>query len=108
LKPFLKQGHDTSPSTPATSVANTAEQQLYKELGTPITSLTPLQSTFGNLGSEVIFIDDLTPISPEEMPPSDFFFSKKRRAIVKRETHQRDGAMVKRKIMVYNGHNRDD
>jgi hypothetical protein len=26
------------------------------------------------------------------MPPSDFFFSKKRRAIVKRETHQKYGS----------------
>jgi hypothetical protein len=32
-----------------------------------------------------MFIEDLTPISVEEMPTSDFFFSKKRRAIVKRE-----------------------
>jgi hypothetical protein len=37
------------------------------------------------------------------MPPSDFFFSKKRRAIVKRETHQKDGAIVKRKRMMYDG-----
>ena len=27
LEAFLKKGHDTSPSTPATSAANTAEQQ---------------------------------------------------------------------------------
>jgi hypothetical protein len=30
------------------------------------------------------------------MPPSDLFFNKKRRAIVKRETHQKDGATVRR------------
>jgi hypothetical protein len=45
---------------------------------------------------------------PEEMPPSDFFFNKKRRAIVKRETHQKDGAIFKRQRMVYDGQNRDD
>jgi len=37
------------------------------------------------------------------MPPSDFFFSKKRRAIVKRETHQREGATVKRHRVLYDG-----
>jgi hypothetical protein len=83
LEAFHKQGHNTSPSTLATSVANTAEKQLSKDIGVPITSLTPLQSSFRNPSSEIIFIDDLTPIAPEEMPPSDFFFSKKRRAIVK-------------------------
>jgi hypothetical protein len=67
-----------------------------------------LQLSFGNPSSEVIFIDDLTPIAPKEMPPSDFFFSKKRRAIVKRETHHKDGAIVKRQRMVYDGQNRDD
>jgi hypothetical protein len=63
---------------------------------------------FQKSSSEIIFIDDLTPIAPEEMPPSDFFFSKKRRAIVKRETHQKEGAMVKRKRMIYDGQNRED
>jgi len=104
----LKQGHDTSPSTPTTSVANTAEQQLYKEIGDPITSLTPLQSTFGNLVSKVIFIDDLTPIAPEDMPPSNFFFTKKRRDIVKKDSRQKDGVIVKKERMMYDVHNRDD
>jgi hypothetical protein len=40
LEAFLKKGQDTSPSTPATSVANTVEQQPSTEIGTPITSLT--------------------------------------------------------------------
>jgi hypothetical protein len=83
LEAFLNQGQDTSPSTPATSAANIVKQQLSKEIGTPITSLTQLQSSFRNPSSKAIFIDDLTPIAPEEMSPSDFFFTKKRRAIVK-------------------------
>jgi hypothetical protein len=37
------------------------------------------------------------------MPPSDFFFSKKRRAIVRREMYQKDGATIKRKRMLYDG-----
>ena len=42
------------------------------------------------------------------MPPSDFFFSKKRRAIVKREVHQKYGTTVKRKRMLYDGQGLDD
>jgi hypothetical protein len=45
--------------------------------------------------AEVVFIGDLTPISAEEMPPLEFLFSKKRRTVVRRETHQRDGATIK-------------
>jgi hypothetical protein len=78
------------------------------EIGTPIASLTPLQSSLRNPNSEIILVSDLTPISPEEMPPSDFFFSKKRKAIVKRESHQKDGVITKRQRMVYDGNDRDD
>jgi hypothetical protein len=42
------------------------------------------------------------------MPPLDFFFSKKRRAIVKRETDQKYGATFKRKRMLYDGQGLDD
>jgi hypothetical protein len=42
LEAFLKQGQDASPSTLATFSTNTAEQQQSTEIGTPITSLTPL------------------------------------------------------------------
>jgi hypothetical protein len=41
--------------------------------------------------AEVVFIGDLTPISAAEMPPLEFFFSKKRRVVVKRETNKKDG-----------------
>jgi hypothetical protein len=50
-----------------------------------------------------MFIKDITPISIEEIPPSDFFFSRKRKAIVKRETHQREGAVVKRHMVLLDG-----
>jgi hypothetical protein len=33
---------------------------------------------------------------------------KKRRSIVKTETHQKDGATVKKYIMLYDGHGLDD
>jgi hypothetical protein len=71
-------------------------------------SSTPLQSIQGNPKVEVVFIEDLTLISTEENPPADFFFSKKRRAIVKMEMHQKDGATVKRKRMFYDGQGLDD
>jgi hypothetical protein len=53
------------------------------EIGSPITSLTPLQSTFGLPQMGDIYVGDLTPISIDEIPPSDYFFSKKRKAIVR-------------------------
>jgi ABC-type phosphate transport system auxiliary subunit len=42
------------------------------------------------------------------MPPLDFFFIKKRRAIVKRERNQRDCATVKRRKKLYDGQGLDD
>jgi hypothetical protein len=52
--------------------------------------------------AEVVFIGDLTPISTAEMPPSEFFFSKKRRVVVKRETYQKEGATIKiHKVLLY-------
>jgi hypothetical protein len=105
---LIKKGQDTSPSTPNKSATNTAGQQPSTEIGSPIKSLTPLQSSQGNPNVEVIFIEDLTLIAAEEMPPSNFFFNKKRRAIVKRETHQKDGATVKRHRVLYDGHALDE
>jgi hypothetical protein len=66
-------------------------------------SLTHLQISQGNPSAEVVFIENITPISVEEMPPSDFFFSKKRRVVVKRETHQKEGAIVKRHRVLCDG-----
>ena len=43
-------------------------------------------------------------ISVEEIPPFDIFFRKKRRVVVKRETHQREGATIKRHKVLYDGH----
>ena len=78
------------------------------DIGSPITSLTPLQSSFRIPHPVIVFVNDLNPISPEEMPPSNLFFSKNCKAIVKRESHHKDGAIVKRQRMVYDGNDRDD
>jgi len=97
------------PSTPATHVvtSNTIEKQQSTEIATPITSLTPLQTSFGNPNYELVFVGDLSPILPEEMPPSDFFFSKKWKAIVKRESYHKDGVIIKRQRLVYDRNDQD-
>ena len=48
-----------------------------KELGSPITVLTPLQSTFGTPYEGVLYVSDIEPISSDEIPPSNYFFNKK-------------------------------
>jgi hypothetical protein len=73
------------------------------ELGIPITSLTPLHSTFGFPQMGAIYVSDLTPISRDEIPPSDYFFSRKRKAIVKKEMHMREGGMVKKHRVLIDG-----
>jgi hypothetical protein len=110
LKAFLKQGQTVSPSSPTTPVgtSNTIEQQQYTEIGSPVTSLTPLQSIFRTPHPKIVFVNDLTLISLEEMPHLDLFFSKKSKAIVKRESRQKYGGIVKRQRMVYYGNDRDD
>jgi hypothetical protein len=50
-----------------------------------------------------VFIEDLTPISVEDMPPSDFFFRNKRRVVVKIEMHQKEGEILKRHRVLLDG-----
>jgi hypothetical protein len=51
--------------------------------GSPITSLTPLQSTYGNPQEGALYVSDLETISRDEIPSSVYFFSKKGKAILK-------------------------
>jgi hypothetical protein len=76
---FMNQGQVVPHSTPATPAGtpNTTGQEHSTPVMSPITSLTPLQTSFGNPNSELIHVGDLTPILLEDMPPSSFFFSKK-------------------------------
>jgi hypothetical protein len=53
------------------------------ELGITITSLNPLQSTYGNPHEGALYVSDLELISRDEIPPSNYFYSKKRKAILK-------------------------
>jgi hypothetical protein len=73
------------------------------ELGSPITSLTPLQSTYGNPHEGALYISDLEPISRDEIPSSDYFFSKKRKAILKQEIHPRGDMMIKTHKIIIDG-----
>jgi hypothetical protein len=63
----------------------TTPGQSAKQIREPITSVTPLQSTQGNIDVGWIFNEELRPIKVEELPPNEFFFDKKRKALVKRE-----------------------
>jgi hypothetical protein len=73
------------------------------ELGSPITALTPLQATFGNPHEGVLYVSDLEPISRDEMPSSDYFFSKKRKAVLKQELHPVGEKAVKKHKIIIDG-----
>jgi hypothetical protein len=64
------------PTTPA-GTPNKIGKEDYTTIILVIISLTHLHNNFGNPSFELIFVGDLTPIPPEEMPPLNFFFSKK-------------------------------
>jgi hypothetical protein len=71
-----------------------------KQIEEPITSVTPLHSVQGDVSEGWIFGEELRPIMAEELPPNEFFFDKKRKAVVKREFYQEGESTVKKyKIM---------
>jgi hypothetical protein len=78
------------------------------KLGSPITSLTPLQSTYGNPQEGALYVSDLEPISRDEIPSSDYFFSKKRKAILKQEMHLRGDTMIKKHKIIVDGQNLEE
>jgi hypothetical protein len=67
-----------------------------------------LQFTRGNPNAEVILIGDLMPSPIEEIPPSNFVFSKKRKVVVKKEMHQKEGATVKKNRVLLDGQNLEE
>jgi hypothetical protein len=95
-------------STTPVDTSKTTEGTQFTELGSPITTLTPLQSSFGTPSLEFIYVSNLTPISIEEIPSSDFFFSKKRKVVVKQEMHPKEGTMVKKHRVLLDGKNLED
>jgi outer membrane biosynthesis protein TonB len=77
-----------------------------KQIGQPITSVTPLQSAQGNVQEGWIFGEELRPIRAEELPPNEFFFDKKRKAVVKQEFHQEGESTVKKYRVITDGKNK--
>jgi hypothetical protein len=77
-----------------------------KQIGNPITSVTPLQSAQGNVSEGWIFDEEMRPIRAEELPPNEFFFDKKRKAVVKREFYQDEGSTAKKFKVMTDGKNK--
>jgi hypothetical protein len=65
-----------------------------------------LQSTQGNIEEGWIFNEELRPIRAEELPPNEFFFDKKRKAVVKREFYQEGESTVKKFKVMTDGKNK--
>jgi methyl-accepting chemotaxis protein len=55
-----------------------------------------------------IYVGDLTPISRDEIPPFDYLFRKKRKAILKKEMYVREGGMVKKHRVLVDGQNLEE
>jgi hypothetical protein len=70
--------------------------QSAKQIGDPIASITPLQSTQGNIDARWILNEELRPIRVEELSPNEFFFDKKRNEVVKREFYQEGESTAKK------------
>jgi hypothetical protein len=77
-----------------------------KQIGQPITSVTPLQSALGGVNEGWIFGEELEPIRAEELPPNEFFFDKKRKAVVKREVYQEGESTAKKFKVMTDGRNK--
>jgi hypothetical protein len=55
-----------------------------------------------------MYVSDLAPISIEEIPSSDFFFSEKRKVVVKQEMHLKEGTLVKKHRILVDGQNLEE
>jgi hypothetical protein len=44
----------------------------------------------------------------DDIPPSDYFFSRKRKVVLKQETHMKEGRMVKKHKVLIDGHNLEE
>jgi hypothetical protein len=105
---LIKKGEEQPPFTPGKSITIQSGTFPSTEVGSPIQYITPLQSNRGNPSTELVFIEYLTPISIEEIPPSNIFFNKKRKVVVKREIHQKEGVPVKRHRVLYDGQTQEE
>jgi hypothetical protein len=98
LKLEIKTPDPPKKQIPVTTLGHSANQ-----IRDPIASITPLQSTQGNIDAGWIFNEELRPIRMEELPPNEFFFDKKRKVVVKREFYQEEGSTAKNFKVLTNG-----
>jgi hypothetical protein len=85
-----------TPDPPKRQTPVATPSQSAKRIRDPIASITPLQSTKGNIDAGWIFNEELRPIRMEELLPNELFFDKKRKAVVKREFYQEEGSTTKK------------
>jgi hypothetical protein len=102
---FKKHGHVFPQMTSNTEnpLKDVTTQGASTALASPIPSLNPLASSFEIHGTEVINVEYMTPIEPKELSSSEFFFSKKRKAIVQREILKKGGVITKRQRIIFDG-----
>ena len=62
-----RKGAETNPIN-LDDIPETVGGTTSKELGSPITALTPLQATFGTPHEGVLYVIDLEPISRDKIP----------------------------------------
>jgi hypothetical protein len=98
LKAEIKTPDPPKKQSPVTTLG-----QSTKQIVEPITSITPLQSTQGNIDAGWIFNEEFRPIRVEELPPNEFFFDKKRKAVVKREFYQEGESTAKKYKVITDG-----
>jgi hypothetical protein len=107
--PPKKQNPETetkTPEPPKKQKPVDTPKESAKQIGEPITSVTPLQWAQGNVSEGWIFNEELRPIREEELPPNEFFFDKKRKAVVKREFYQERESIVKKFKVMTDGKNK--
>jgi hypothetical protein len=75
----IKKGEEKTPFTPSKSTIDTAGKKPSTKIGSPIQSIMSIQSNRWNPSTEVIFIEDLMPISVEEMPHPTSSLSRRER-----------------------------
>jgi hypothetical protein len=92
-----------TPDPPKKQSPVTTPGKSAKQIGEPITSVTPLQSTQGNIEARWIFNEELRPIRVEELPPNEFFFDKKRKEVVKREFYQEGKSTAEKYKVITDG-----
>jgi hypothetical protein len=95
-----------TPDPPKKQSPLSTTEKAARQIGQPIASITPLQSAQAGVNEGWIFGEELRPIRADELPPNEFFFDKKRKAVVKREIYQEGQSTAKRFKIIADGMNK--